>query len=81
MNVPDYEMEAEDVVQASLPAYAANARMGHGVDYTADFYINSSGLATVSVRYVGNATTFTEITVETYIQKNTNHNFHKINPD
>lgn len=57
------------IVGATLPAFAANARMGHGVDYTTVFQINSSGLATVRVSYAGNATTFTDITVETYIQK------------
>ena len=57
------------IVGATLPTYAANARMGHGVDCTTDFYISSSGLATARVSYTGNATTFTDITVETYIQK------------
>ena len=42
------------IVGATLPAFAANARMGHGVDYTTVFQINSSGLATVRVSYAGN---------------------------
>ncbi|MBQ7321192.1 MAG: hypothetical protein IJW99_03765 [Clostridia bacterium] len=59
------------VLSASLPAYAANARMSHGIYCDYDFYIGSSGSAEVSVYYEGNATTFTDITVETYIQKRT----------
>ena len=56
------------MVGACIPVFAANARMSHGAHYSTEFYINSSGGAMVSVNYAGN-TTFTNITVETYIQK------------
>ena len=52
-----------------LPVHAVNVRMGHVVNYDVDFGVNSSGLAQVYVAYEGNATSFTDITVKTYIQK------------
>ena len=57
------------IMGATLPIYAATARANHASDYVTEFYIDSSGLATVYVRYVGNTTTFTDFTVKTYIQK------------
>lgn len=57
------------IVGATVPAFATNARMSHGTRCNVDFSIDSAGVATVSVSYAGNATTFTDITVETYIQK------------
>ena len=52
-----------------LPVHAVNVRMGHVANYDVDFGVNSSGLAQVYVAYEGNATSFTDITVKTYIQK------------
>ena len=54
---------------ATLPTYAANARMSHGMVCRRTFGIDAYGSAEVFVYYEGNATTFTDITVETYIQK------------
>lgn len=51
-----------------LPLYAG-ARMSHAVDCRRSFRIDSSGKATITVRYEGNASSFTNVTVETYIQK------------
>lgn len=57
------------IIGATVPVFAANARMSHGMRCNVDFSIDSAGVATVCVSYAGNATTFTDITVETYIQK------------
>lgn len=56
------------MVGACIPVFAANERMSHGSYSNIGFRINASGLATISVNYAGTAT-FTDITVETYIQK------------
>lgn len=57
------------IMGMTLPVYASNARMNHAVDYNTVFYIDSSGVAETNMSYVGNGTTFTNVTVETYIQK------------
>jgi hypothetical protein len=57
------------IVGATVPVFAVNARMSHAARYDTDFSIDAAGVATVYVNYTGNATTFTDITVETYIQK------------
>ena len=57
------------VACAVLPVWAAGNRMSHGTSYRTNFVIDASGRATVSVQYRGNASSFTNVTVETYIQK------------
>ena len=59
------------VLSLTLPAHAANARLSHGVIASCGFDVGSSGWAEVYVTYSGNATSFTNIRVETYIQKRT----------
>ena len=62
-----------------VPVCAANGKnsnmavpyMNNGQTATPSFSINSSGTAEVTVGYTGNPSTFTEVTVETYIQKKT----------
>lgn len=55
----------------TIPAFAVNARLSHGVSAITLFGITSTGMAEVSVDYQGNRTTYTSVTVETYIQKRT----------
>ena len=55
----------------TVPAFAVDARLSHGVSATILFGITSTGMAEVSVVYQGNRTSFTSVTVETYIQKRT----------
>ena len=46
-------------------------RLNNVDDCETSFAINASGVAEVVVHYTGNSSTFTEVTVETYIQKKT----------
>ena len=57
------------VACAILPVCAYGARMNHGVNYRTSFTIDSSGKAKVSLYYEGDKSSFTNVTVETYIQK------------
>ena len=54
-----------------VPAFAVDARLSHGVTAEVLFGITSTGLAEVSVDYQGNQSTFTNVVVETYVQKRT----------
>jgi len=54
---------------ATLPSYAAEPRLSHGVISSYSFDITSSGVAESVLTYAGNDTSFTDIRVETYIQK------------
>lgn len=55
----------------TVPSYAAEARLSHGISADMLFGITDTGLAEVSVDYIANSTSFTSIAVETYIQKRT----------
>ena len=57
------------LMNAVLPVYAADARMSHGIHAYVTFGITDTGLSEVSIIYGANTTSFTHITVETYIQK------------
>ena len=56
-------------LSSTLPVFAADARLSHGVNAELVFGITDSGLAEASVDYLGNRSSFTSVTVETYIQK------------
>ena len=55
----------------TVPSYAADARLSHGIWADMLFGITDTGMAEVSVDYVANSTSFTNVTIETYIQKRT----------
>ena len=55
----------------AVPTFAADARLSHGVNAELLFGITNSGMAEVSVDYVANNTSFTDATIESYIQKRT----------
>lgn len=55
----------------SVPSFALDARLSHGVSADLLFGITDTGLAEISVNYVANNTSFVSATVETYIQKRT----------
>ena len=57
------------VLSSTLPVYAANARLSHGVIATCSYDIAATGYSEAVITYAGNSTSFTHITVETYIQK------------
>lgn len=57
------------LLSTSLPTFAIDARLSHGVSSIQLFGITSTGMAEVSVDYQGNESSFTDVTVETYIQK------------
>ena len=59
------------VVSTTISVHAANARLSHGIYSVQTFSITPSGLAELSVDYKGNTTSFTSVTIETYIQKRT----------
>ena len=59
------------VMALTLPTFAAEPRLNHGVVAQYGFDITPTGYSEWIVNYMGNATTFTNITVETYIQKRT----------
>ena len=55
----------------SIPSFAAEARLSHGIRAELLFGITETGMAEVSVDYQANNTSFTNATIETYIQKRT----------
>lgn len=55
----------------TVSVLAIDVRLSHGVNAELLFGITATGLAEVSVDYVGNRTSFTNVAVETYIQKRT----------
>lgn len=57
------------LMSATLPTCAAEPRLSHGVVASYDFGITTDGVAELVVTYAGNDTSFTGITMETYIQK------------
>lgn len=68
------------VLGSILPIYATDQkteyvqqqpRLNYADDYDTSLTISSSGVAEATVWYAGNPSTFTEVTVETYIQKKT----------
>lgn len=52
-----------------VPVCASNARLSHGIDAIYVFGIAPTGLAELAINYTGNSSSFTDITVESYIQK------------
>ena len=59
------------VLSLTVPSFAVEARLSHGVSADLLFGITDTGMAEVSADYVGNNTSFTSVTIETYIQKRT----------
>ena len=59
------------VVNMVVPSYAAEARLNHGVMADLVFGITDTGMAEASIDYHGNGTSFTNVRIETYIQKRT----------
>ena len=59
------------VLCASLPSFAMETRLSHGIRAELLFGITETGLAEASVEYQANDTSFTNATIETYIQKRT----------
>lgn len=59
------------IFSLTVPAFAVDARLSHGVNAELVFGITETGLAEASVDYIGNDTSFTHVTIETYIQKRT----------
>ena len=59
------------VFSLTIPVLAVEARLSHGISAGILFGITETGLAEASVDYIGNGTSFTNVTVETYIQKRT----------
>ena len=57
------------VLSLTLPTFAVEARLSHGVIAQYGFNITPTGYAEWMVNYGANTTSFTHITVETYIQK------------
>lgn len=52
-----------------LPVHAADSRMSHGITAHCLFAITDTGLSELSITYSANTTSFTHITIESYIQK------------
>ena len=52
-----------------LPAYAADARLNHGININYTFGINDTGYAELAMSYSANPDTFTNIRMESCIQK------------
>ena len=59
------------VLSLTVPSFAVESRLSHGVSAELLFGITETGLAEVYVDYQANDTSFTNATVETYIQKRT----------
>lgn len=57
------------ILSLTLPTFAVEPRLSHGVMAEYGFDITPTGYAEWLVNYAGNSTSFTNITVETYIQK------------
>ena len=57
------------VFSLSVPVSAVEARLSHGIRANMLFGITETGLSEVYVDYIGNESSFTSVTVETYIQK------------
>ena len=57
------------VMALTLPTFSAEPRLNHGVVAQYGFDITPDGYSELMVSYSANTTSFTHITVETYIQK------------
>lgn len=57
------------VLGLTVPSFAADARLSHGIRSDLLFGITDTGLAEVSADYQGNDTSFTSAVIEIYIQK------------
>ena len=57
------------MLASTLPVYAADARLNHGVSASVGYNIGSTGYSELSIDYTANFTSFTNITIESYIQK------------
>ncbi len=57
------------MLATTLPVHAANARLSHGVTASVGFDIGADGYSELLIDYTANSTSFTHITVESYIQK------------
>lgn len=53
----------------TVPSFAVDARLSHGIRAEMVFGITDTGMAEASIEYQGNETSFTSATIETYIQK------------
>ena len=53
----------------TLPVFAVDARLSHGSSTSYGFGITDTGYSELSVEFTGNGTSYTHVTVETYIQK------------